>query len=356
MALIISLNPNISTWSIGDPSPVVSFSGGNTGTGDMYLWESDNGSFANKFDGGTTFTPKNATKITSITARRVWRINYGSYADVAASGTGPSTMARTQGGEDWNAWIHLNTASSNGTFGWFEFEASETNTERAAGFLSNGAFRDPTIINSDIDSTFSYSFHLYKNSTVIARRGGIALTSPLFYKTGDIFRVVLEATTVNYYINGILVASATRATGNPQYPTMSFYTANSTLVNWSYQQDPDNSGTSFLNVVGVLPINPNYAYELTNDNITATSMAEDGAMFFRKRGNAKKGFSLSFNQRPFTEYDTLAKFWQAHERQEKFIYRDIPNSQSFMVRFESGLQTTIESPDVISIQASLKEI
>ena len=63
----ITLNPNVSTYTLGDPPITATLSG----SGDV-LWESNNGNFANKLASPTVFTPNNGTALTSIIGRRVF--------------------------------------------------------------------------------------------------------------------------------------------------------------------------------------------------------------------------------------------------------------------------------------------
>lgn len=355
MPLTVTLNPNVSTWSLGDPVIGVTATGAIGGAGTGIFWESNNGTFANRFVASTNFTPNNTTKLTTIKAREIINSSYGGVSNVSISATYGGTKAAGSN-SDWDAHVFYTSPVAYGVSGTMRFEAAEVTYEKAGGFIANGTYDDPTIVNDDPNVTFTFAWHLLGNGTAIARKQGRALTVPIPYKVGDSFEITLDRSSAIYYMNGVVVASTIRPSSNSQYAYLAFKNVGASLDAFVYQPDMTQVGSSTVNVIGVLPVNPNYSYELTNDNITAISTAEDGSLFFRKRGNAKKGFSLSFNQRSFNEYDSLAKFWRAHDRIERFIYRDIPTSQSYLVRFESGLQTTIESPDVITVQASIKEI
>ncbi len=355
MALIISLNPNVASWSLGDADIAVSFSGGTTATGNEFFWESNNGTFANRFLATTTFTPTNATKVTTITAKRVWHTASGGTTGVTVNSTYGGTKS-SGSGASWDAYMSMANPLAAKIWGSIEFDALESSYEKAGGFLTSNAYTNPTTVSTSPNTSFTFAWHLLGNGTAVARKQGTALSTPILYKIGDKFKIVLEASRAVYYINGLIFATTVRPSSNSQYAYLTFKGIGASLDAFTYHADQTNLGTSSVNVVGVLPIYPHYAYDLTNDNVTNSSTGEDGGMFFRKRGRAKKGFALSFNQRPFTEYDSLMKFWKAHGREEKFVYNDIPTNQSYLVRFESGFQTTVDSPDVITLQASIKEI
>lgn len=354
MALLVTLTPNVSSWSLGDPAITVSMSGGDTNLGNQFLWESNSGTFANRFNASTTFTPNNATEVVEIVARRVFHNNFGGGANFTAFGD--YGVSKTSGAASaWDSYIFLLNAGVNVGYS-VEAEAVETNTEKAVGFLSNSSYRDPTVTNANPDNTFILSWHFLANGTAIPRRYGVAVGSAIPYKNGDNFRIIIEGYKVSYLKNGLVAATTMRVPTNSLFATMSFKTMGASLNAFTYQTIEDNQGTKTINVLGVLPINPNYSYELTNDNYSHISVAEDGTEYHRKRGNSKKGFSLQFNQRTFEEYSLLYNFWGEHDRTKEFVYRDLPTNTSYVVRFESGLQTTVEGPCVITAQASIKEL
>jgi hypothetical protein len=354
MATVITLTPNVSTWSIGDPLITVSLSGGNAGTGSEYMWETNNGSFSNKFLAAPVLTPKNATKVTTIYGRRVFHSAYSGTLNVATVGS-YGGLTKTSGTNTWDS-FGFQTPNVTAYPSFYEVTAGENNKEKAMGFLANSTYRDPTTVNSNPDLTFCVAWHLLTNGTAIARATGIALSTPIPYKAGDRFRVTLTTSSVSYSINGVVYATTMLPTTSALYPTMSFKTTAASFLDGSYLADPTNDGSTTLNVMGVVPIQANYSYELVNDNITMSSIAEDGGLYFRKRGRVKKALALNFRDKSYADFVLLNDFWKAHERQEIFLYKDLVANETYVMRFESGLQISVEHPDVITIQATLKEI
>jgi hypothetical protein len=357
MATIITLSPNVASWSLGDPSITVSLSGGNAGNGSDYLWESNNGTFANKFASSTLFTPRNATKTTTISGKRVYHSSLGGSTGTTTYGIngGITKVALTSA---WDSFAFLvpgvPVASAYPVF--YEGSPLEITKEKAIGFLTNSTYSDPTIVDVNPNLTFTLCWHLLSNGTAIPRKQGTALSVPITYKAGDIFRVTLDVSSVTYTINGVVYATTSLPSSATLYPTMTFYSPSATFTDGSYLADPTNDGFTTLNVTGVVPIQANYAYDLTNDNVTIGSLGEDGGNYFRKRGRAKKTLALNFARKSFADYLLLSDFWKAHEKIERFLYKDLVANDVYMMRFESGLQVSIENPDVITIQATLKEI
>src|SRR6185369_14651152 len=109
--------------------------------------------------------------------------------------------------------------------------------------------------------------------------------------------------------------------------------------------DSGNEGTKTIGVTGLFPVQPNYTYELSSDNTTLSSYAEDGSATFRKKGNQKRGLSLQFNERPYVEYLMISNFWKAHEKHERFLYQDLVFNDMYVMRFDAGLRVNVVAPD-----------
>lgn len=350
----LTLTPNVTTFIYGDSPITVSLTGGNSTTGPDFLWESNSGTFADRFVTSTTFTPDNATNITTIIGRRVKHgdgggsANISGYATYGIEKTGGSTTA-------WDAYFYHAT-SLPALAGFYEVEAVTANTETAMGFFSNSAYRDPTTVNADANLTFALSWHLLSNGTAIPRKAGIALANSVVYKAGDRFRITVETSRILFSINGLVVATTSVPSISAFFPVVSFKTLNSKLNNLSYFHDLTNQASASLSVSGLFPVEPNYTYSRDEDNNTLSSIAEDGSAVFRKKGRIKRSLSLQFNERSFSEYLLISNFWKAHEKHQEFIYREFDTGEVYIMRFDAGLKLNVQAPDSVTVQISLKEI
>jgi hypothetical protein len=355
MAITVTLTPNVTSYVYGEPAINVSILGqGNATTGPNYLWESNSGTFVDKFAGSTNFTPNNATSVVNIIGRRVKHFNAASAPNAAAFGANGGYQKIGGSTTAWDAGLWHDT-SLTAYPSFYEFEPVEVNTEKAGGFFTNGTYLDPTVVNANPNVTFTFNWHLLANGTAVPRKAGVALASPVIYKVGDIFRVTVEVSKVVYTLNNIVVATTTRPVTDPLWAVGSIKTVGGTINNPSFFHDPTNEGLKTLSVTGLFPVQPNYSYELAADTNTLTSLAEDGSGTFRKKGNQKRAMSLQFNERPYTEYKLIYDFWRAHEKHEKFIYQDLVFNDVYIMRFEAGLRSNVIAPDSITIQITLKE-
>lgn len=349
----ITLTPNVTTYILGDSPITVNLAGGNSTTGPDFLWESNSGTFSTRFAASATFTPDNATNITTIIGRRVIHgapagsvntVAYNTYGVQKSSGSNTA----------WDAY-YTHTPALPTLNGFYEVEAIELNTEKAAGFLNNSTYINPTTINADANLTFGLCWHLGSNGTAVPRKAGIALANAITYKAGDKFRITIQPTKALFTCNGITVATTSLPIMTSYYATMSFKTLGAKLDNPSYYSDITNEASASLSVSGLFPVQPNYTYNRDEDNNTLSSIAEDGSGVFRKKGRIKRALSLQFNERPYAEYLTLNNFWKAHEKHQQFIYREFDTGESYIMRFDAGLKVNVQAPDSVTVQVSLKE-
>jgi hypothetical protein len=355
MAPTLTLTPNITSYILGDAPITVSLSGGNTSTGPDFLWESSNGTFDNRFASSAIFIPNNVTNIVSIIGRMVEHTNFGSSpANISTYGT----LGLTKSGGSTTSWdaVQFHATALPSPNGFYQVEAVEVNTEKAMGFLSNSAYSNPTTTNSDVNLTFALSWHLLANGTAIPRKAGVALANPVVYKAGDMFRITVEPSRILYSLNNVVVATTGFPTGVAGlYAAVSFKTFNGTLDNLSYFRDTTNEASTSISVSGLFPVEPNYTYNRDEDNNTLSSIAEDGSAVFRKKGRIKRSLALQFNERPYSEYLLISNFWRAHEKHQQFIYREFDTGEVYIMRFDAGLKLSIQAPDSVTLQVSLKE-
>jgi hypothetical protein len=349
----LTLTPNVATFIQGDSPITVSLSGGNTTTGPGYFWESNSGTFGDRFIASTSFTPNNATNITSIIGRRVQHAEVMGTANVSPYGT-IGAIKLTGSTTAWDSYVTLAALPS--LNGFYEIEPVETVAEKAMGFLSNTTYADPTLTNANVNLTFGVSWHMLGNGTAIPRRAGVAVANPVIYKAGDRFRITVQPTKVLYSLNGIVIATIAAISLSAWYPTSSIKTVNGVINNPTYFNDTTNVASATISVSGLFPVEPNYTFERDEDNNTLVSVAEDGSSIFRKKGDIKKSLSLQFNERPYTEYALINDFWKAHEKHNQFIFRDLTMSDSYIMRFDAGLRINVQGPDSVTIQVSLKEV
>lgn len=353
MAVAINLTPNVSTYTYGDPSIATSMSGG---TAPSYLWESNSGVFSDKYAATPSFTPNNATKIVSIIGRFVYRSLSAGFAGSGSVGAYGINGGLTKTGGSSAAWDAQwgGVTVPVGATAFFEFTAVATNKEKAGGFFTNSLYRDPTTVHAT--NAVQLAWHLYGNGTAVPRKLGTALATTVVYKSGDVFRVSIEGSKAVFYLNGVAVATTSLPSGT-LYPVALFKTVGSIIDNPSFLDNAAvNEGVTTLSVVGLLPVQPNYTYDVTEDNNTLVSVAEDGTSTFRIKSKAKKSLNLQFIERPFSEYQQLADFWRAHQRHEKFFYLDVIYNDIYLMRFDSPLRTAVQAPDSITIQLTLKEV
>lgn len=254
----------------------------------------------------------------------------------------------------WDAYAFFSDPwTSNNVF--YEASPVDISTEKAIGFVNNSAYINPDTTNANPDLTFVLCWHMLPNGTAVPKKAGSALANPIIYKSEDLFRITLTPTVATFTLNGVTVATTIIPTASSLYAINALKTVGAIVNDPSYFIDPNNVGIKSLSVTGIFPVQPNYTYELSSDNNTLSSIAEDGSGYFRKKGGQKRVLSLQFNERPYSEYLQISQFWKYHEKHEKFIYQDVVLSDNYIMRFDAGLRTNVLAPDSITMQITLRE-
>ncbi|MFZ9943487.1 MAG: hypothetical protein ACO3O0_07755, partial [Bacteroidia bacterium] len=135
--------------------------------------------------------------------------------------------------------IALNSLANNS---WFEFIASETNTNRIAG-VSN-AYYTPSL------AAVQYGIYLQSNATFSVYESGANRGSFGTYLVGDTFSVALEANVIKYYRNGIMFYTSTVIPTSGLNPAVVLNEINATITdaviwkrtNGSYTAITSNAG------------------------------------------------------------------------------------------------------------------
>jgi hypothetical protein len=352
----ITLIPDLDTWTTGDAPIEVQLSA-EISPGDQVLWESSGGTFSDRFATPAFFTPNNATKSITITGNRVNR-----YDSISSNGT--LIPYGTQGGYGkdsgalaWNTWYVMDYPVSTGTgvTAFFEQEPVDNTSEKAMGFITNANFPDPKLVGG-IGAAFEHAWHLSTDGTAVPRKLGTALSSPVTYKAGDRFRVTLKDTQAIYTLNGNIIAIGERVTSALLYAYNSWKSIGGHFDNVSYLTDAANQAFDTVAVTGLFPLQPNYTYEISTDVGILTSPAIDGTEKRRKKSKERRVYNLQFNDRPYSEYQQVLAFWNAHEKHEKFVYYDIDMAEALIMRFDAPLGINVLGTSNIEIKAVLKEV
>jgi hypothetical protein len=351
MALTIGFTPDTTTYFTGDAPIVVSLSGTPSVGFNDYFWESNNGVFSSEFVSNPTFTPNNATKNTLVVGRRGLAFLTGIVTPTNFTTYGTNGRRKIAGSA--NSWDTTNSGTGlDGNDGFFRVIVQESTTEKAMGLTANSAYADPYLTGTN---SFLLCWHMLANGTAVPRKQGVSLANPVFYKAGDEFRVAVSGTTSSFFINGAKVVSTTTPSGN-LYGEANFKGIGSIFDAPFFTSLPStNEAIKSLQVWGIFPEQPNYSYEISSDNNTLASLAEDGTATMRLKGGLKKTLALQFTGRPYHEYVTINNFWETHQKHEKFFYRDIDLEKVYLVRFDTGLRVQVEGPDIVTINITLRE-
>src|SRR5437899_6826536 len=147
------------------------------------------------------------------------------WANIAGVATSADSLTKT-GASGWNAGGSSTNTIESGD-GFVEFTATETNTNRAAGFGS-----------SDVDQTLSdlkFAIVLHSDATVEVSESGRSRGSFGLYAGGDRFRVECVGGTVRYYQNGSNFYTSTVTPTYPLRADTSLDTTGATLTNLSLE-------------------------------------------------------------------------------------------------------------------------
>lgn len=365
MSLTVGLTPNVSTFTYGDADIALTLSGG----GSAWLWESNQGVFGTagtftsgdiqygKFSSTPTFRPNNASGVTQIIGRKVSHAIATGFATYEFTAEGSfGGWKKYTGSNSWDGGF-TNGTNLSGDDIFLQCSTAENNTEKAMGFLANSTYRDPNTVHAT--NAFVLCWHMYSNGIAIPRKLGVAQAAPVPYVAGDDFRIHINNTTLvaTYYLNGKVVAT-TLFTGfvNALYATLSFKTVNGTLITPSLFTDSStNMGTANLTSFGVFPVQPNFSYDVSFDNKTLISFAEDGSATYRVKSPPKRSINLVFNNRPYSDYVKIYDFWQAHQKHIQFYYVDYVYGLTYKVVHDSGLKVQTVGPDQHTMTIVLRE-
>ncbi len=359
MALSITLTPDVTTYLQGD-APISVSMGAGASNYTYALWESDSGTFLNKYADTTTFTPNNATKSTKIIGRRVNRVASSNSSNLSSADAG-LTFGKTTAGADyaWDTFMWfanpidgLNAAST----GFLQAVAVDLN-EKTMGFGNTTQLNPETV--GTMTTSIAYCWHLQSTGLATPRHLGALIASPVTYKVGSVFKIELTTAAVNYYVDGIWIASAPRLLMTSYYAMYTFYERYSWWTMASYLNDltyTNAEGSRILGVTGLFPVQPNYSYNASSDVTIITSAALDGSEKRRKKSKVRTMLNLQFVERPDWEYRLIADFWSAHEKHQRFVYQDIVLGESYIMRFEAPLSVNMRSANTIDIQATLREV
>ena len=125
-----------------------------------------------------------------------------------------------------------------------------------------------------------------------------------------------------------------------------------------------DSGSALLTAVATFPVQPHYGYEISLDNKTLASYAEDGTAVFRKKGSTKRIWKLQFLNVTAADWTLLREFWLWHEKHVKFYYEDVAvpelvggveTSTLRLVTFDAGLNVSVAGPYRYNITTVVRE-
>jgi hypothetical protein len=169
-----------------------------------------------------------------------------------------NNLLKVQGGGVWNGGAaSWNTVANNG---YFQFRATQTNTERMVG-LSN------TNVNADWTS-IQYAIYLRNTGQWEVRQsgGGSLFSGP--YAINDVFRIAVENNVVRYYQNGILRYTSFVAPTLPLLVDVSIQTQGGTVTNAVVANISNGVFTATAINAGSTP---SYQWKLNGSNVGTNS-------------------------------------------------------------------------------------
>ncbi len=126
-----------------------------------------------------------------------------------------------------------------------------------------------------------------------------------------------------------------------------------------------DSGTAIATVYGQIPIQPHLGYEVTMDNRTLVSYAEDGTAVFRRKGPIRRSWQLAYRNTPQADMMLFRNFWNWHQKDIPFYYIDIilpenilgvETSTNRLVTFDSQLKVVVQGVDRFELSAVVREL
>jgi hypothetical protein len=315
-------------------------------------WEISNGTLSSYLAESPTFTPANISENVVINGYRAIYMQ-GSWTTLTNfSQTAPYGSLIKNAGVNgtWDARATSSTLGLSTYDGFYSFSTSENSTEKAGGLSENTGGTTPT------DATFRYAWHLGSTGLATIRRLGVALVSNISYVANDVFKIHKIGTNVYFYKNSTLYYTYAEDVDN-LFPLAVARTSGASIKNnVFYNTNSGQQGSLVVPVYAVLPEQPNWSYELTRDNVTLASVAEDGSSIFNKKGKARSSYSLQYVERPYDEYVLISDFWDAHEKHKSFAYRDVVFNKTYIVNFDTGLKLQPAGPDRISMSFVIREV
>ncbi|MCZ8128736.1 MAG: Ig-like domain-containing protein [Microcystis sp. LE19-114.1B] len=197
----------------------------------------------------------------------VWKLS-----DLVNTQSNGNNLTKTTSNGNWDGGAaSWNTVSNQG---YFQFSASETNTERMVGLSSTNA-------NANFN-TIQYTWYLRSNGTCEIYESGSFRGSYGTYSNNDLFRISVEAGVVKYYQNNILRYISTISPNLPLLVDVSINSVNGTVSNAIVS----NYFTGSFTATGInLGASPIYQWKLNGANVgtnsssyTNTSLVENDVL------------------------------------------------------------------------------
>ncbi|HMH20966.1 MAG TPA: T9SS type A sorting domain-containing protein, partial [Puia sp.] len=169
-----------------------------------------------------------------------------------------NSLSKFQSNGPWDAGAaSWNTVSNNG---YFQFTASETNKSRMAGLST--VYAGPNF------TTIQYAFFLVNGGALQIYESGSPKGGFGTYSTGDVLKISVEANTVKYYKNGVLLYISQTAPSLPMLVDVSMSEVGSTIG--GAQVSNYNTGTFTANVANA-GTSPAYQWMLNGSPVGTNS-------------------------------------------------------------------------------------
>ncbi|WP_162127474.1 LamG-like jellyroll fold domain-containing protein [Flavobacterium phycosphaerae] len=183
----------------------------------------------------------------------VWKLS-----DLVNTQSSGNNLIKVNSNGNWDGGAaSWNTLSNHG---YFQFTASETNTERMVGLSSTNS-------NASFNS-IQYAWYLRNNGTCEIYESGTSRGSFGSYGTTDVFKISVEANVIKYYQNNTLRYISTIAPNLPLLVDVSINNVNGTVSNAIVSNYATGSFTATaVNVAS----SPSYQWKLNGNNVGTNS-------------------------------------------------------------------------------------